>query len=266
MKTELWKRGGQDRRYFVGGSDARIIMGKDEAALLRLWQEKRGEAEPENLSSNLIVQLGLVTEELNRRWYEANTGQVITDIQKRIRHPGLRWMAATLDGRGRVERRGVRGQIHAAVVVLGRGSRRKVHATAAAQHVGTPIGISRGTPRGTVGYRRLRALEPGDWFRSVTPARYLELYSEILDRLEPAEIYDRLIAFSDNPVLLCWETASDCHLGRTFCHRHLVAQWLEDRLDIDVPEVGHITLDRFAFLRAHGIEAPDYRTSRTHPT
>jgi predicted phage-related endonuclease len=41
----------------------------------------------------------LVTEELNRRWYEANTGQVITDIQKRIRHPVLRWMGATLDGR-----------------------------------------------------------------------------------------------------------------------------------------------------------------------
>jgi predicted phage-related endonuclease len=99
MKTELWKQGRQDRRYFVGGSDARIIMGKDETALLRLWQEKRGEAEPEDLSSNLIVQLGLVTEDLNRRWYEANTGQVITDIQKRIRHPGLRWMAATLDGR-----------------------------------------------------------------------------------------------------------------------------------------------------------------------
>jgi hypothetical protein len=37
--------------------------------------------------------------ELNRRWYEANTGQVITDVQKRIRHPVLRWMAATLDGR-----------------------------------------------------------------------------------------------------------------------------------------------------------------------
>src|ERR1700746_3614288 len=99
MKTELWKQGRQDRRYFVGGSDASIIMGKDETALLRLWQEKRGEAEPEDLSSNLIVQLGLVTEDLNRRWDEANTGKVITDIQKRIRHPGLRWMAATLDGR-----------------------------------------------------------------------------------------------------------------------------------------------------------------------
>jgi len=88
-----------DRRHFVGGSDARIIMGKDETALLRLWREKRGEAEPEDLSGNLIVQLGLVTEKLNRHWYQANTGQVITDIQKRVKHPGLRWMAATLDGR-----------------------------------------------------------------------------------------------------------------------------------------------------------------------
>jgi predicted phage-related endonuclease len=87
------------RRYFVGGSDARIIVGNDEAALLRLWREKRGEVEPEDLSGNLIVQLGLATEELNRRWYESNTGQVITEIQKQVRHPALKWMAATLDGR-----------------------------------------------------------------------------------------------------------------------------------------------------------------------
>ena len=88
-----------DRRYFIGGSDARIIMGDDEAALIRLWREKRGEVEPEDLSGNLIVQLGLATEDLNRRWYEANTGQVLTDIQRQIQHPALRWMAATLDGR-----------------------------------------------------------------------------------------------------------------------------------------------------------------------
>ena len=74
-------------------------MGDDQAALLRLWREKRGEVEPEDLSGNLIVQLGVVTEELNRPWYEANTGQVITDVQRQIRHPVLRWMAATLDGR-----------------------------------------------------------------------------------------------------------------------------------------------------------------------
>jgi hypothetical protein len=88
----MWTNSSEDRRYFVGGSDARIIMGNDEAAPLRLWREKRGEAEPQDLSGNLIVQLGVVTEELNRRWYEGNTGQVITDIQKHIRHPVLRWM------------------------------------------------------------------------------------------------------------------------------------------------------------------------------
>src|ERR1700739_4857875 len=88
-----------NRRYFIGGSDARIIMGDDEATLQRLWQEKRGEIEPEDLSGNLVVQLGVATEELNRRWYEANTGQTITAVQSRIFHPALRWMAATLDGR-----------------------------------------------------------------------------------------------------------------------------------------------------------------------
>jgi predicted phage-related endonuclease len=87
------------RRHFIGGSDARIIMGGDEIALLRLWREKRGEAEPQDLSGNLIVQLGVVTEDLNRRWYEANSGQTLTDVQRRVFHPALRWMAATLDGR-----------------------------------------------------------------------------------------------------------------------------------------------------------------------
>jgi len=88
-----------NRQTFIGGSDARTIMGDDEVALVRLWREKRGEAEPEDLSGNLVVQLGLATEELNRRWYQTNSGQVLTDIQRRIWHPVLRWMAATLDGR-----------------------------------------------------------------------------------------------------------------------------------------------------------------------
>jgi predicted phage-related endonuclease len=93
------RRSAANRRYFIGGSDARIIMGNDEVALLRLWREKRSEVEPEDLSGNLVVQLGLATEDLNRRWYQANTGQVLTDVQRHIRHPALRWMAATLDGR-----------------------------------------------------------------------------------------------------------------------------------------------------------------------
>jgi predicted phage-related endonuclease len=87
-----------NRRSFIGGSDARTIMGDNEAALQRLWKEKRGEVEPEDLSGNLIVQLGLVTEALNRNWYERNTGRTVECVQHRLRHPVLRWMGATLDG------------------------------------------------------------------------------------------------------------------------------------------------------------------------
>ena len=98
-KVDMWRTAADRRRKFIGGSDAGIIMGEDEAALVRLWREKRGEAQPEDLSGNLVVQLGLATEELNRRWYQAKSGQVLTDLQRHVRHPVLRWMAATLDGR-----------------------------------------------------------------------------------------------------------------------------------------------------------------------
>jgi predicted phage-related endonuclease len=97
VKLDLW-RSPADRRSFIGGSDARIIMGNDEAALVRLWREKRGEAEPEDLSGNLVVQLGIATEELNRTWYERNTGCSITAVQRRVKHSAIPWMVATLDG------------------------------------------------------------------------------------------------------------------------------------------------------------------------
>jgi predicted phage-related endonuclease len=86
------------RRHFIGGSDARIVMGKDEKALLRLWREKRGEEAPLDLSGVLIVQLGLATEDLNRRWYELNSGNRVKDVQRHLMHRTIPWMAATLDG------------------------------------------------------------------------------------------------------------------------------------------------------------------------
>src|SRR6516162_6319050 len=88
----------RNRRTFIGGSDARIIMGADEVALMRLWREKRGEVGPEDLSGNLIVQLGKVTEDLNRSWYERNTRRTVIDVQRLVRHSAIPWMAATLDG------------------------------------------------------------------------------------------------------------------------------------------------------------------------
>jgi predicted phage-related endonuclease len=73
-------------------------MGSDEAALIQLWREKRGEAQPEDLSGNLIVQLGSATEELNRSWYERNTGSRVIAAQRHVKHSIIPFMAATLDG------------------------------------------------------------------------------------------------------------------------------------------------------------------------
>jgi putative phage-type endonuclease len=98
MKSQVWTKSYENRCAFIGGSDARTIMGNDEAALVRLWREKRGEAEPEDLSGNLIVQLGSATEDLNRSWYERNSGRRVSDVQCRVRHSAIPWMAATLDG------------------------------------------------------------------------------------------------------------------------------------------------------------------------
>jgi len=121
------------------------------------------------------------------------------------------------------------------------------------------VGISRGVPRRTSGFRRLRDLESGPWFRSAGPARFLELYAKILARLDPGDVRDRLFNLGERPVLLCWESAVDCQLGRSWCHRHIVAQWLEDRLGIVVPEVGYPDLDRFRALRELGIPSPTFQ-------
>ena len=142
MKSSVWTKSYENRRSFIGGSDARIIMGSDEAALVRLWREKRGEAEPEDLSGNLIVQLGTATEELNRSWYERNTGRRVT----RRPAPGQAFGHSLDGGHPRRDRRGdggrVRGQVHAALVVLRGGGGRKVHGPAPAQHVGHPSAVS----------------------------------------------------------------------------------------------------------------------------
>jgi hypothetical protein len=85
----------------LNNSDRRLRRprhhGPGREGLIRPWQEKRGEVEPEALSGNPIVQVGLVTEDLNRQWYERNTWDAPKNIQCRVRQPVIRWMAATFD-------------------------------------------------------------------------------------------------------------------------------------------------------------------------
>ena len=109
---------------------------------LRLWREKRGEVAPEDLSRNLVVQLGSITENLNRAWYEWNSGHTVLDVQRRVHHPVHKWMAATLDGRVQPT-----GAVFEAKFMLPwsfseEAAGRKTHQPASAQYVGSGIALA----------------------------------------------------------------------------------------------------------------------------
>ena len=91
------------RRDGIGGSDANIIMGGDPAAILHLWEIKTGQAESENLSRVLPVQMGTWTEPLNRHWYTLMTGNEVTRAGETETDFDLPWMRCTLDGEVRAE-------------------------------------------------------------------------------------------------------------------------------------------------------------------
>ena len=86
------------RRTFIGGSDARIIMGDDEAALLRLWREKRGEAEPQDCPATSSSSSGWRPSPSTGTGTSARPGRSSRTSNSWVRHPVIRWMAATLDG------------------------------------------------------------------------------------------------------------------------------------------------------------------------
>jgi predicted phage-related endonuclease len=86
------------RSSALGGSDANTIMGGDEKKLLRLWREKRCEAEPEDLSDILAVQMGSFTEPLNVAWFEKNTGLAVEVVDVPSADKGPAFMRCTLDG------------------------------------------------------------------------------------------------------------------------------------------------------------------------
>ena len=87
-----------DRRAYIGGSDANIILSGDAERIARLVAEKRGEAGPEDLSRSLPVQLGIWTEQFNRIWYTLNTGSQVTGVDEVWTHRDHYFIKARLDG------------------------------------------------------------------------------------------------------------------------------------------------------------------------
>lgn len=86
------------RSKVLGGSDANIVMGGDDEKILHLWKLKRGEAQDEDLSKVLPVQMGVFTEPFNIRWFEQETGRKVTDNGVQKVHPVHSFMGCTLDG------------------------------------------------------------------------------------------------------------------------------------------------------------------------
>jgi hypothetical protein len=100
------------------------------------------------------------------------------------------------------------------------------------------IAISRGSPRGQRGYRVYRPLAPGAWFKSVTAAEYWDLYMAQLAKLNPAVVLKDLADLSAGkiPALLCFEKPPP---DQNWCHRALVAVWLQKAAGLHVNEFGH---------------------------
>lgn len=101
------------------------------------------------------------------------------------------------------------------------------------------IGISRMVPRGyPAGYRRIKELEPGPWFNSVTPLEYHKRFMAQLNELDPREVLQKIVLLADGAeaaALLCCESPND---PMQWCHRGQVAGWLHDKLKIEVREYG----------------------------
>ena len=88
----------RSRMSGIGGSDANIILSGKVEQIIALWREKRGEAEPDDLSERLPVSLGNWTEPFNRQWYEKISGSVVTGIGRSVQCQRYIWRRCTLDG------------------------------------------------------------------------------------------------------------------------------------------------------------------------
>ena len=76
---------------------------------------------------------------------------------------------------------------------------------------------------------------------------YIEqYYQQVLSKLDPEDIYRKL----DNSILLCYEENTE------FCHRHIVAEWLQLLLNIEVPEVIEVKGVYGSYLE--GVVRPDF--------
>jgi len=92
------------------------------------------------------------------------------------------------------------------------------------------VAISQGVPRFYPG-KRYMPLAPPRWLLNAKdPELFDREYRKLLDSLDAKQVAEDL---GPDAILLCWESFN------VRCHRRLVAEWLEEKLGIVVPEVDH---------------------------
>lgn len=71
---------------------------------------------------------------------------------------------------------------------------------------------------------------------------------QVLSKLDPQKVYDDL---GEDAILLCHEKWDDIKSGKAFCHRRIVAEWLEEELGIEVPELEDVKHDLKKHLKKY---------------
>jgi hypothetical protein len=92
------------------------------------------------------------------------------------------------------------------------------------------VAISQGVPR-FYRVKRYLPLAPARWLlKAKDPELFDREYRKQLESLDAKQVAEEL---GPDAILLCWESFN------VRCHRRLVAEWLEEKLGIVVPELGH---------------------------
>ncbi len=88
------------RRKHIGGSDVSVIMGYNEYKNpVTLWEEKTGRRKQEDLSNNVAIQRGKLSENLLIEHFKINNpGYTVGKLEKTLESLKFSFMSANLDG------------------------------------------------------------------------------------------------------------------------------------------------------------------------
>jgi hypothetical protein len=100
------------------------------------------------------------------------------------------------------------------------------------------VAISQGVPRWYKGRRYIPLAPPRSLLKAKDPELFDREYHKLLDSLDTKKVAEEL---GPNAIMLCWESFN------VRCHRRLVAEWLEEKLGIIVPELGHERAESLPF-------------------